>query len=103
MQELLTIARGYAKRFPEGFEPYQIVAQVLEECGEVAQQVAHFEGSGVKRAKYGELNKEKLAGEIKQALGALMRLVVYYGVENELEHSIGETLMKMKEEGLIDA
>ena len=102
MDKLYKMVHGYFKRFPKGVEPFQMVTRLLEECGEVASEVNHFEDSGIKRLKYGESSKEALAGEIKQAIVALMQIVVYYSVEEELEKSIDNSLRKMKEEKLID-
>lgn len=101
MKKLILLAKGQMKRFPEGAEPFQMATRVLEECGEVASEVNHFEGSGVKRLKHGEPSKAALAGEIRQALAALMQLAVYYGAEEELERSIDDSLHRMREEGLI--
>ena len=100
MEELYKLADGYSKRFPKGVEPFQMVARLLEECGEVASEVNLWEDSGIKRQKHGEPSKEELAGEIKQALAALMQIAIYYHVEKELDGSIQESLEKMKAEGL---
>jgi len=43
-----------------------------------------------------------LAGEIKQAMTALMQIAVYYSVQDELEKSIDESIERMRSEGLID-
>lgn len=102
MEKLYKMVEGYFKRFPMGIEPYQMVTRLLEECGEVASEVNHFEGSGIKRLKHGEPSKEALAGEIKQAMAALMQIAVYYSVEKELEESIDDSLKRMKEERLIE-
>ena len=102
MEELYKLADGYSKRFPKGVEPFQMVARLLEECGEVASEVNLWEDSGIKRQKHGEPGKEALAGEIKQALAALMQIAVYYHVEKELDSSIQKSLEKMKAEGLFD-
>lgn len=101
MEKLILLAKGQMKRFPEGAEPFQMATRVLEECGEVASEVNHFEGSGVKRLKHGEPSREALAGEIRQAMAALMQLAVYYGAEEELERSIDDSLRRMREEHLI--
>ncbi len=101
MEKLYLLAKGYTNRFPGGNEPYQITTRLLEECGEVASEVNHFEKSGIKSLKHGEPSKQHLADEIKQAVNALMQLAVYYNVENELEKSIDISLEKMKNEGLI--
>ena len=101
MEKLYKLAHGYFKRFPKGIEPFQMVTCLLEECGEVASEVNLWEDSGIKRQKHGEPKKENLAGEIKQALAALIKIAVYYEVENELEESIDKSLEQMEKEGLI--
>jgi len=58
--------------------------------------------SGIKIQKYGEPSKQELADEIKQAIVALMQIVVYYNVQEELEHSIENSLKRMQVENLID-
>ena len=101
MEKLYLLAKGYSARFPNGNEPYQIVARILEECGEVASQVNHFEKSGIKALKHGEPDKQHMADEIKQAINALVQLAQYYHVVNELETSIERSLEKMRAEKLI--
>ena len=101
MKKLYQLAKGYTNRFPNGNTPYQIVARILEECGEVASEVNHFENSGIKTQKHGEPSKQHLADEIKQAVNALMQLAVYCNVQNELEASIDRSIAKMNDEGLI--
>ncbi len=57
MDKLYLIAKGLNKKFPIGNEPFQITTRILEECGEVAKEVNHWENSGVKVKKYGEPKK----------------------------------------------
>jgi len=102
VEKLYKMVQGYWKRFPKGIEPYQMATRLLEECGEVASEINLWEDSGIKRQRRGEPNKEDLAGEIKQALVALMQIAVYYEVENELEESINGSLELMEKEGLFD-
>ena len=102
MEKLYRLAKGYTNRFPNGNTPYQIMTRVLEECGEVASEVNHFEKSGIKALKHGEPSKQHMADEIKQAINALVQLAMYYQVEKELEISIDRSLDKMKEEGLLE-
>jgi len=102
MEKLYQMVQGYFNRFPNGVEPYQMVTRLLEECGEVASEVNHFENSGIKKQKYGKPSKQALAGEIKQAIVALMQIVVYYNVQEELEQSIENSLNRMRDENLID-
>ncbi len=95
MQRLYKMALGHTLRFPAGNEPYQIMTRILEECGEVASEVNHFEHSGVKDRKHGEPSKEALAGEIRQAINGLIQLAQYYGIEAELEQSIERSLERI--------
>lgn len=98
---LLRMSHGMNSRFTEGNHPYQIMTRLLEECGEVAKEVNHFEKSGTKALRHGEPSKEKLAGEIKDVLNALMQLTIYYNVEKELEESIEKSIAQLTEEGHI--
>lgn len=102
MEKLKKMASGYWRRFPDGVEPYQMVTRLLEECGEVASEVNHFEGSGLKRLKHGEPSKEALAGEIKQSLVALMQIAMYYDAVEALDASIEKSLNHMEREGLFE-
>ena len=102
MEKFYKMAEGANKRFPKGVEPFQMVTRLLEECGEVASEVNHWEDTGIKRQKHGEPSREKLANEIRQALNALFQIAVYYKIEKELESSINASLERMKNEGLID-
>jgi len=100
--QYITLAHGMTKRFPNGNEPYQIMTRLLEECGEVAKEVNHFENSGTKALRHGEPSKEKLAGEVKDVLNALMQLVLYYEIEEELEAAVRKSIGQLSEEGYID-
>jgi len=79
-----------------------MATRLLEECGEVAKEINHWEGTGIKRQKYGEPSKENLANEIRQAIAELFKIAVYYSVEVELEESINQSLLRAQSEGLID-
>lgn len=39
MDKLYCIAKGHTNLFPDGNEPFQIIALILEQCGEVASEV----------------------------------------------------------------
>jgi len=79
-----------------------MVTRLLEECGEIAAEINHWEGSGLKRQKRGEPSKDKLANELRQAMVELFKIAAYYGVEEELENSIEQSLLNSKNGGLID-
>ena len=89
------------RRFPDGVDPFQMATRLLEECGEVAKEINHWENSGIKRQKYGEPSKEKLADELRQGITELFKIAAYYCVEAELEESISQSLQRSKNEGLI--
>lgn len=102
MGQFYQMVQASNKRFPEGVEPYQMAARLLEECGEVAKEINHWEGSGIKRKKYGEPSKESLANELRQSIVELFKIAAYYGVQAELEESIRQSLALSQSEGLLD-
>lgn len=102
MERFYKMVDASNRRFPEGVEPFQMATRLLEECGEVAAEINHWENSGLKRQKRGEPKKEYLANELRQSIVELFKIAVYYHVEEELEASINESLCKSKSEGLID-
>lgn len=98
MNKLYELAAGHTARFPDGDQPFQIATRLLEECGEVASEVNHFEHSGIKVQKHGEPSRQHMAGEIKQCMLVLIQLAQYYKIEDELEHSIEESLERIRRE-----
>lgn len=101
LEKLLHVCRGLQHRFKEGNNPFQILTRLLEEGGELAQQVNHFEGMGVKREKLGEPNRYALASEILGVLGCAFQIADYYGVFPEMEESLEEMYQRLKAEGHI--
>jgi NTP pyrophosphatase (non-canonical NTP hydrolase) len=101
IDKLVAISAGYMRRFPEGNDPFQILARLLEECGELAQQVHHFEDCGVKRAKHGEPDREHLAKEVRDVLTTALQLAHHYGIHAELSTSIDQIYTRMQAEDLI--
>jgi len=101
LEKLYAICRGLNRRFAAGNAPFQIMTRLLEECGELAEQVNHFEGKGVKREKHGEPDKAKLAKEVQDVLRGALQIVMYCGIEKELAAMIEERYQRMREEGLI--
>jgi NTP pyrophosphatase (non-canonical NTP hydrolase) len=89
------------RRFPDGNDPFRILTRLLEECGELAQQVNHFEDCGIKRQKHGEPDRDHLAKEIRDVLTAALDLAHHYGVYAELAASIDLVYARMQTEGLI--
>lgn len=95
------INRGFVNKFPHGNEPFQIMTRLLEEGGELAQQVNHFEGSGVKQAKHGAPDRAKLAQEAKGVLLTLFQVVAYYELEAELQAALDQTLARLRSDGFV--
>jgi NTP pyrophosphatase (non-canonical NTP hydrolase) len=87
-ESVTAINRGLSRKFPRGNDPFQIMTRLLEEAGELAQQVNHFENSGVKREKHGEPDRARLAQEVKGVLLTLFQVVAYYELESELAASL---------------
>jgi len=77
-----------------------MATRLLEEYGEVATEINHWENAH-KRLKRGEPRKENLANELRQTIVELFKIAVYYSVENELEESISKSLLQSKSEGLV--
>ena len=101
-EHLRAVARGFSLRFPGSDDPFQIMTRLLEECGELAQQVNHFEGSGVKREKHGEPDRAQLAQEIRDVLTCVARVIDHYHVEAEVAASIEWVYQRLKNEGFIE-
>jgi NTP pyrophosphatase (non-canonical NTP hydrolase) len=102
LEKLLVLTRGMNHRFPRGNDPFQMITRLLEESGELAQQVNHFEGTGVKREKYGQPDRKKLAKEIMDVLRCTLQVAVYYGVEAEVEAALNESYRRLELEGHIE-
>lgn len=100
-QKIVKIGEGYNQKFPAGNEPFQIITRLAEEVGELATQVGHFEGTGSKREKLGDPNKEKLAEEIYDVIKSAYNVAQYYKIEPEFENKVNQIYQKMKDQGFI--
>ena len=74
LDQIRTADAGLLEKFPAGNEPYQIMTRLLEECGELAQQVNLFQQSGIKLEKYGVPDRLRLADEVKGVLLVVFQL-----------------------------
>ena len=102
MQRLLDVSAGLAHRFPDHNGPFEIMTRLLEECGELAAQINHFEERGVKRQKHGAPDKTHLAKEVQDVMRAALQVALYYQIEDELQASIDQAYERMRGEGLIE-
>ncbi|MFN2132331.1 MAG: hypothetical protein ACK2VD_17525 [Anaerolineae bacterium] len=101
IDKLYKIAEGLNVRFPDGHDPFQIVTRLAEECGEVAAEVNHLEGTGVKVQKLGAPDRFKLAKELSHVIGAVLHLAIHYDLQAELEASVDDTYRRVVNEGLV--
>lgn len=95
LEMLYRIVDGLNARFPNGNEPFQMVARLCEEAGELAAVVNHFEGTGIKRQKHGEPDPAALAKEVQDVLRAALAIARYYGIEDQLRASIDESYRRL--------
>jgi 8-oxo-dGTP pyrophosphatase MutT (NUDIX family)/NTP pyrophosphatase (non-canonical NTP hydrolase) len=102
LYKLRAVATGLSRRFPAGNDAFQIMTCLLEECGELAQQVNHFMGAGIKAEKMGEPSPTHLALEIKHVLLNALRVAQHFGVEPELRASVECSYQQLLAEGWIE-
>jgi NTP pyrophosphatase (non-canonical NTP hydrolase) len=101
LEKIPELAEALHQRFG-GREPYQMITHLLEECGELAQEVSHFEGSETKLAKHGAPSKEKFAKEVLDVLRLVFQIVEHYKLEPMLRAKINSTYDNCFEQGLFD-
>lgn len=87
-EKLLAINEALGRTFPEGNSPYKIMTRLMEECGELAEQVHIFERNGVKPEKHGEPDPAKMTKEIQDVMICALQVAVYYNLMPELERAI---------------
>ena len=102
IDKLYKIAEGLNARFLGGNDPFMIVTRLAEECGEVAAEVNHFEGQGVKVERFGAPDRKNFAKELQDVMRALLHLAMYYGLEEELAKSVDECYERVVREGLVE-
>lgn len=94
-QKLVESAKALNAKYPNGNDPFQIISRLCEEAGELAKEVNHFEGTGIKNEKYGEPDREHLAGEVKNVIWAALQVVEYYSLHTEFEESLNRSWQKL--------
>ncbi len=99
---LMRVTQGLTRKFPHGNEPFQLMTRLLEECGELAQQVNRFEGSGMKRDKYGDPDRVQLAAEASHVLRSIVQIIQYYHIEDEVAVAVEGTYERLKQGGFIE-
>jgi len=89
-EKLNFINESLNQSFPEGRDPYKIMTRLLEESGELAEQVHIFEKSGVKEKKHGQGEPAKLAREVQDVIVCALQIASYYNIQDELLTSIDQ-------------
>ncbi len=100
--KLPLVSQGLTRKFPRGNDPFQLMTRLLEECGELAQEVNRFEGSGIKRDKYGAPDRTQLAEEAQHVLRCVVQIIQYYGIEAEVTTSLEGTYERLRQAGFIE-
>lgn len=102
IDKLYKIAEALNVRFADGDDPFNIVTRLAEECGEVATEINHFEGMGVKARKPGPPDRTKLAQELVHVIGAVLHLAIHYRVQAELAAYVDQAYRRVVGEGLVE-
>jgi NTP pyrophosphatase (non-canonical NTP hydrolase) len=102
LSHLAEIATGYGRRFPAGNDPFQMLGRLLEEAGELAQQVNHLEDTGVKRAKHGPPSMRALAREVEDVILAALQVAVYYDVVAAVADGLTARRQRLLDEGYLE-
>ncbi|GAA1581164.1 hypothetical protein GCM10009828_001650 [Actinoplanes couchii] len=74
---LVETVHALTRHFPDHNGPFERVSRLAEETGELAQQVNHAEGMGVKVAKHGPADPAAMVKELMDVLRAAVGLAVH--------------------------
>lgn len=103
LDNLWTTNLALRRRFPDGVEPFKIIARLAEECGELSAEVQLWENQGVKRANHGAPDAHKLAKEVMDVMRAALAVAEYYRIERELVETIRKSIDGAVSAGLLTA
>ena len=102
IDKLYKISEALRTRFPGNSDPFRILARLMEESGELAEQVHVRESVGRKRDTHGEPDDEHLAKEIQDIMTAVLDIARHYGIEKTLAARIDAGYKRAVAEGLIE-
>ncbi len=98
---LYKIVGGLDKKFPGGNDPFRILSRLMEESGELASEIHHFEG--LKRHRRQDPpDKGHLAKECMDIFTAVLHIAKHYGIEKELSARIDKHYRMVISEGLVE-
>ncbi|WP_221320936.1 hypothetical protein [Actinoplanes sp. L3-i22] len=101
--QLVAKVHARTRRFPDHNGPFERLARLLEEAGELAPQVNHAEGTGVKVAKLGRFDPAKMGKEIEDVLRTALGIAVHYDLVDDVRAGIAAHYANHVALGLIDA
>ena len=102
VDKLYKICEALSRRFPGSSDPFRILARLMEESGELADQVHLRESVGRKRDAHGEPDDEHLAKEIQDVMTAVLDIARHYGIEKKLEARVDAGYRRAVSEGLVE-
>jgi NTP pyrophosphatase (non-canonical NTP hydrolase) len=100
LDKIRQINAGLLAAFPNGNNPFQMATRLLEEAGELAAQINHFEGSGVKHAKHGKPDPMQLAKEVQDVIRCALQIAGHYGIDAELAASVDRSYRQLQDGSL---
>ncbi|HNT54097.1 MAG TPA: hypothetical protein PKG95_05255 [Anaerolineaceae bacterium] len=74
IEKIYRINSGLVCRFQKGNSPFEIMTRLLEEAGELAEQVGIFEDTGIKREKHGAPDRGRWPRKFKTCCDRRFRL-----------------------------
>jgi NTP pyrophosphatase (non-canonical NTP hydrolase) len=101
MEILMKIAQAQTKRFPAGEDPYKNVCRILEEAGEVAWEINHYERKGIPIDKGNRQDKEHIVLEAFQLCEVTCQLLQYFDLTTDFKDFIADTYQTYIEKGYI--
>ena len=103
IRKLYKICEALENKFPGPRDPFRILARLMEESGELADQVHLREAIGRKREGGRVPDDMDLAKEIQDVMTAVLDIARYYGIEEKLEKRVTAGYERAVSEGLIEA
>jgi NTP pyrophosphatase (non-canonical NTP hydrolase) len=101
LDRLLLVVIAQERRFPGGVDPFKMVCRLAEECGELAAEVQHWEGEGIKRDKHGDPDPERTAKEVMDVLTAALSIARHYELMERLVERTEVSIARSIDEGLL--
>jgi NTP pyrophosphatase (non-canonical NTP hydrolase) len=87
---------------PGESDPFRILARLMEECGELANEIHVRESVGRKRELRAEPDDDHIAKEIQDVMTAVLDIARHYGIAETLEARVNAGYRRAVSEGLIE-